>query len=69
MSRAYTKQNISTDTDTNNLEKDIASAWIMVEGIERDMPDILSDLEDISYVDNKISDWYGDISSQNTTLK
>lgn len=65
----YTKKNISTDTDTNNLEKDVASAWLTVEWISRDMPDILSDLEDISYVDDKISDWYGDISNQNATLK
>ena len=27
----YTKKNISTDTDTNNLEKDVASAWLTVE--------------------------------------
>lgn len=65
----YTRQNISTDSDTNNLEKDIASAWLMAESIERDMPDILSDLEDISYVDNTSSDWYGDIGSRDTYIK
>lgn len=65
----YTRQNISTDSDTNNLEKDIASAWLMVESIERDMPDILSDLEDISFVDNTSSDWYGDIGSENIYIK
>lgn len=59
--QAYTQQNITTDTDTNNLEKDIMSAWLLIESIEREMPDILKDLEDISYVDNQSSDWYGDI--------
>jgi multidrug efflux pump subunit AcrA (membrane-fusion protein) len=67
--QAYTQQNITTDTDTNNLEKDIMSAWLLIESIEREMPDILKDLEDISYVDNQSSDWYGDIWSQDTTVK
>jgi hypothetical protein len=65
----YTQKNLSTDTDTNNLERDIQSSWISAESISRDIDDILEDMEDIAYLDNKTSDYYGDIGSLDTHIK
>lgn len=65
----YTKKNVTNDTDTNNIQRDVANAWLTVEGIGRDMPDILKTLEDISYVKSKVSDRYGDIGAQDMSLK
>lgn len=65
----YTQKNLSTDTDTNNLERDIQSSWISAEAISRDIDDILEDMEDIAYLNNKTSDYYGDIGSLDTYIK
>jgi len=65
----YTQKNLSPDDTTDNLEKDIESAWNLVEDTARSFAGIIDNAESITGMDYKASDFYGDLGSQDTALK
>ena len=65
----YTEKNITPDDETNNLEKDIESAWNLVEDTARSFEATIDSAESITGMDYKASELYGDIGSLNTALK
>ena len=65
----YTEKNITPDDETDNLEKDIESAWNLVEDTARSFEATIDSAESITGMDYKASELYGDIGSLDTALK
>lgn len=65
----YTQKNLTPDDETDNLEKDIESAWNLVEDSARSFENTIDDAEEITGMDYKASDLYGDLGSRNSALK
>ncbi len=65
----YAKQNIASTTTANNLERDLESARITLEDIERTMPDIRKTLYDTMLLADKSNSRYGDLGVNDDTNK
>jgi RND family efflux transporter MFP subunit len=65
----YAQKNIETDTSTTNLERDTENAFLILEDIERIMPDIIKSTKDIQHIEDKNSPLYGDLSSKDVGYK
>lgn len=65
----YTQWSIVSTDKVDNLEKDVESAWILIEETSRIFPDIVESIENITGMNNKISEYYWDLGSKDMTLK
>ncbi len=65
----YAEKNIETDTTTTNLERDTENAFLILEDIERTIPDIEKNVKDILHIEDKSSPFYGDLSSKEPLYK
>ncbi len=65
----YTKENIKTDTTSNNLEKDMANAFESLEDIGRTIPDIIKKSKEFIMIEDKSNPRYGDLSAKDITIK
>lgn len=65
----YTKKNISTDTTSNNLEKDLSNAKILLEDTNSLFPETLKDIQTVLYIGNESFYGYGDFSGKDPAIK
>lgn len=67
----YTKDNIDTssNTDTNNLERDMANAKVLLEEINTLVPDYLKEIDDLLYIERESNYGYGDFSGKDPSIK
>jgi multidrug efflux pump subunit AcrA (membrane-fusion protein) len=65
----YAKKNTAINNDSTNLERDMANAFLALEEINRFFPDTIKSLRDWLYIENKNSDYYGDLWANNANQK
>lgn len=65
----YTKKNVSTDTTSNNLERDLSNAGLLLEETNRLFPETLNDIKSALYIGNESFYGYGDFSGKDPSLK
>lgn len=65
----YTEQNINTTTTTNNIERDVANAYSLIESSYQLLKPSLKTLSDKMLLENKTSTTYGAIGENNQELK
>ncbi len=66
---SYTIQNTTTDTSSNNLEKDVENAFLTLEDIERMIPPIIKEFKENSLIEDKTNIRYGDLSAKDPSIK
>lgn len=57
----YAKKNTSINNDSSNLERDMANAFLSIEEVNRIFPDTIKSFRDYLYMENKKSDYYGNL--------
>lgn len=65
----YTRKNLDTTNDISNLERDIANSYISIEEVARFFPTTFSSIKNLTYIDNKSAERYGDFGSKNSYQK
>ena len=66
---SYTKKNLEPNTKVDELQKDIESAWGLIEDTSRTFRSQVRQIENITGIRDKVWDYYYDISSSDQDLK
>jgi multidrug efflux pump subunit AcrA (membrane-fusion protein) len=65
----YESKNITSDTTSNNIERDLTQGMSILEEVSRFIPDTIENISDIMYIDNKGGDRYGDLGAKDQAQK
>lgn len=66
---SYTEQNVDTNTTTNNIERDVANAYSLIESSYQLITPSFEKLRDVMLLENQATSTYGAIGENNPTLK
>lgn len=65
----YTEKNINTDTISNNLERDVSNAYVLLEQLYQILPENIKDIRDVILIEDKSNPRYGDLSAKDPSIK